>query len=648
MNSTPAFSRRWNLAWPVIFLLAAALVLLLAPALHAGKSQQLTSPDQVPEGLAKSDWQSIRAAHEAWQHEFRQCDGKWQARNPGQRWTTTFDGRGFLAQPKEAAWTWGLELKSYGFGSFQIMVKGRAQAAAAGQRLTYRWSGGLEEWFVNDSRGLEHGFTLASRPRDAADGEPLVFTLATLGDLKPSVASDMQTVHFRDDAGAPVLSYSGLKVWDADGKTLPSRFASSSVKEFRLVVVETGARYPLTIDPIAQQAYLKAGNNGPESNDRFGTSVAVSGDTVVVGAREEDSSTTGVNSTPDEGTSAAGAAYIFTGLGPPPLLDSVSPSTGSPSGGTTLTITGSGFTGATSVLIGGIPATSFTVNSATSITATTPAHLPGIVDVEVTTPVGIATGSGLFTYAAPEIAVEGPNGNDLTSGTSTVDFGGVLTNAPASRTFVIRNTGNVPLGELAVSIGGTHDEEFVAVQPPGTVNGGGSTTFTITFTPAANGLRSATLLIASDDENEDPFEIALIGTGSTAQQLLEGYATSAGLIGLDTEPGATPYKDGVPNLLKYAFNMNAAGPDRRTLVPGTGTVGLPVLRIVSGNVRYEFLRRKNSGLIYTPQQSSNLSGTSWQAATGTTTVTSIDENRERVEIQQAPGTARFFRVTVGL
>jgi len=72
------------------------------------------------------------------------------------------------------------------------------------------------------------------------------------------------------------------------------------------------------------------------------------------------------------------------------------------------------------------------------------------------------------------------------------------------------------------------------------------------------------------------------------------------------------------------------------------------MRIVSGTVRYEFLRRKNSGLTYTPQQSSNLSGTSWQAATGTSTVTSIDENWERVEIQQPLGTARFFRVMVGL
>jgi hypothetical protein len=76
---------------------------------------------------------------------------------------------------------------------------------------------------------------------------------------------------------------------------------------------------PLTADPIAQQAYLKASNT--EAEDWFGP-VAVSGDTVVVGAPGEDSNATGVNGNQtDNGASGAGAAYIFTGVGPvtPPV-----------------------------------------------------------------------------------------------------------------------------------------------------------------------------------------------------------------------------------------------------------------------------------------------------------------------------------------
>src|SRR5262249_57113845 len=67
---------------------------------------------------------------------------------------------------------------------------------------------------------------------------------------------------------------------------------------------------PLTVDPIAQQAYLKASNT--DANDQFGYSVAISGDTVVVGAHFEASATAGVNGNQADNSAAiAGAAYVF-------------------------------------------------------------------------------------------------------------------------------------------------------------------------------------------------------------------------------------------------------------------------------------------------------------------------------------------------
>ena len=59
----------------------------------------------------------------------------------------------------------------------------------------------------------------------------------------------------------------------------------------------------------AQQSYLKASNAG--AGDNFGASVAVSGDTVVVGASIEDGSATGVNGADDDAATNAGAAYVF-------------------------------------------------------------------------------------------------------------------------------------------------------------------------------------------------------------------------------------------------------------------------------------------------------------------------------------------------
>jgi hypothetical protein len=294
-----------------LFILVLYSALTLSNAADSiAKDQALDSEGSTPEGLSKSDWQSIRAAHTAWEHSFMPLEGGgFQARNKAQQWTTKFDGRGFLAKPKDANWQWGLELRSYGFGTQQHSVKGQPAVKAEGQRLSYQWDTAVQEWFINDQRGLEHGFTVDHRPAGATPGMALEVVLGTRGTLKASVAADAQTVYYRDEAGAPVVNYSGLKVWDADGQILPSHFVQGPNHTIILRVEESSARYPITIDPIAQQAYLKASQ--VSADDFFGNSVAVSGNTVVVGAYGEDSSTTGINSTPDEGASSSGAAYVF-------------------------------------------------------------------------------------------------------------------------------------------------------------------------------------------------------------------------------------------------------------------------------------------------------------------------------------------------
>ena len=110
---------------------------------------------------------------------------------------------------------------------------------------------------------------------------------------------------------------------------------------------------------------------------------------------------------------------------------------------------------------------------------------------------------------------------------------------------------------------------------------------------------------------------------------------SAGLAGLPAGMSAEPRNDGVPNLLKYAFNMNLAGEDRRTLVSGTGQAGLPAIMPTlaegSGPVfRYEFLRRIGSGLVYTPMKSVDLSSGSWTPLTSPPQSFPIDTTWERV------------------
>ena len=77
--------------------------------------------------------------------------------------------------------------------------------------------------------------------------------------------------------------------------------------------LDSGAAYVFVRDGAgnwSQQAYLKASNTG--ADDRFGVSVAIAGDTVVVGARLEDSNATGVDGDQSNNSApAAGAAYVF-------------------------------------------------------------------------------------------------------------------------------------------------------------------------------------------------------------------------------------------------------------------------------------------------------------------------------------------------
>jgi hypothetical protein len=82
---------------------------------------------------------------------------------------------------------------------------------------------------------------------------------------------------------------------------------------------------------------------------------------------------------------------------PMPTMNAINPNFGDVGGNVPVTLSGTGFTGATSVMFGGVPA-SFTVNSDTSITVTVPPGSVGAVDVTVTTSGGSATLSNGYVY----------------------------------------------------------------------------------------------------------------------------------------------------------------------------------------------------------------------------------------------------------
>jgi len=108
---------------------------------------------------------------------------------------------------------------------------------------------------------------------------------------------------------------------------------------------------------------------------------------------------------------------------PAPTYTSLSVTSGSTAGGTSTTITGTGFQNSATVTVGGASATSVVVNSSTSITCVTPAGTAGAKDVVITNIDGKSvTGSGAFTYSAASAPSIVQYKTGTASGSSNVDI----------------------------------------------------------------------------------------------------------------------------------------------------------------------------------------------------------------------------------
>jgi hypothetical protein len=136
------------------------------------------------------------------------------------------------------------------------------------------------------------------------------------------------------------------------------------------------------------------------------------------------------------GTSPAVAADHYT-YGPGrPTVTGRAPAAGTRFGGTVVTITGTDFTGATDVRFGTNAATAFTVVNDTTITATSPPGVPGIVDIQVTTPAGqsAAVAADQYTYRGfPAVTFINPNGGLPAGGTRVTIMGSNFAGATGVR-----------------------------------------------------------------------------------------------------------------------------------------------------------------------------------------------------------------------
>lgn len=120
----------------------------------------------------------------------------------------------------------------------------------------------------------------------------------------------------------------------------------------------------------------------------------------------------------------------------PPTVTLVSPNHGLASGGTVVTITGTGFQNGATVSFGGTAAASVTFNNAAQLTATAPARAAGLVNVTVTNPdTGAVTATNAYTFdPLPTISALTPNNGPIAGGTAVTVTGANFQNG-ATATF---------------------------------------------------------------------------------------------------------------------------------------------------------------------------------------------------------------------
>ncbi|TWO30669.1 choice-of-anchor D domain-containing protein [Seonamhaeicola sediminis] len=135
---------------------------------------------------------------------------------------------------------------------------------------------------------------------------------------------------------------------------------------------------------------------------------------------------------------------------------------------------------------------------------------------------------GTGTPPSPEIDVFDDANNPISDGSTDSPasinqtlFGSTDALTPISTTYTIENNGSLTLNISSVT---SDNADFaVTVPPASTVTTGGSTTFTITFTPSAVGIITGTITIVNDDSDENPYTFTVQGEGTAAPPEYTAY-----------------------------------------------------------------------------------------------------------------------------
>lgn len=263
----------------------------------------------LPEGLNQSDWQQIQSLIQAQQYQATTDEqGGYQATNKAHGWQINYQQNGQTSlTPLTGEEKYHINLQLMALGNDTSPAFSAPQKIIAdGSTVSYQWNDNITEIWQNSASQLEQWFEIQQKPLSQQDQQTLVLKMQLNSNL--AISQQGNNLNFDNK-----ISYNKLKVWDTNGKILPASMLFEQ-NQLALIIDDSQATYPVTIDPSFQQVgYLKANNTG--AHDHFGHSVAISGNTVVVGAPGEDSNTTGINAADNNVGNSTGRVYVFARSG---------------------------------------------------------------------------------------------------------------------------------------------------------------------------------------------------------------------------------------------------------------------------------------------------------------------------------------------
>ncbi|RYF79275.1 MAG: hypothetical protein EOO29_17730, partial [Comamonadaceae bacterium] len=326
----------------------------------------------------------------------------------------------------------------------------------------------------------------------------------------------------------------------------------------------------------------------------------VNSDTQITATSPAGTGTVHVTTTGSGATSATSANDQFTYLAAP-TVTAISPDAGPTGGGTSVVITGTGFTGTTGaagVKFGATNAAGYTVNSDTQITATSPAGSAGTVDVRVINPGGTSatSASDQYTYvAAPTVTGISPATGAAGGGTAVTLTGTGFTSTLAVTFGATSATGftvNSATQITATAPAGTGTVNVRVTTVGGTSATGAANQYSYIAPPIANAV-SVTVAYGSTN-NPIPLNVTGGAASSVAVATVasHGTATASG-----TTISYTPAAGyGGPDSFSYTAT-NASGTSTPATVtitvsppaisyapanPPAGSVGVPYSQALAG------------------------------------------------------------------